>query len=218
MSDKNLGADKTFNKIKKNTRAGVGEKDRLKRPSCINRAKRGESAERRVVEALLFLMEKNDYDKITVTDITREAGISRMTYYRNYKSKDDILIKYFKDKWGGFLESAKPASPEEAKAFFTLLFTIFGENRSLISHIIRAERFDLLFDIFEGYNKLMITALSKNGRFGVGDKYETIYRVGGIFYIIKNWIDGGDAESPEEMAEIALRLLGEYRDSENDPS
>lgn len=154
-------------------------------------------------------MEKNDYDKITVTDITREAGISRMTYYRNYNSKDDILIKYFEDEWSGFLESAKSASAKNAKTFFTLLFTLFGENKGLISNMINAERFDLLFNVFEGYNKLMITALAENSRRETGDKYGIIYKVGGILYIIKTWIDDAWAESPEEMAEIALRLLDE---------
>ena len=209
MSGKNLSADKAFNKTKMNARASEIEKGRMKQPSGIKRAERGEPIERRVTEALLSLMEKNDYDKITVTDITREAGISRMTYYRNYNSKDDILIKYFEDEWSGFLESAKSASAKNAKTFFTLLFTLFGENKGLISNMINAERFDLLFNVFEGYNKLMITALAENSRRETGDKYGIIYKVGGILYIIKTWIDDAWAESPEEMAEIALRLLDE---------
>ena len=55
----------------------------------------------------------------------------------------------------------------------------------------------------------MITALAENSRRETGDKYGIIYKVGGILYIIKTWIDDAWAESPEEMAEIALRLLDE---------
>ena len=36
-------------------------------------------------------MEKEDYEKITVIDITKRAGVSRMSYYRIYQSKDDII-------------------------------------------------------------------------------------------------------------------------------
>ena len=214
MSGKNSGADKALNK---NINEGAGKNGSLKRPSGAKRLKRGEPTERRIAEALIFLMEKNDYDKITVTDITKAAGISRMTYYRNYSSKDDILIKYFEDEWNRFLESAKSAPAKGAETFLTLLFRMFGEKKRLLSNMIKAERFDLLFNVFEGYNRLMITALAENGRCGAGDKYETIYKVGGIFYMIKTWIEDAGEESPEEMAEIALRLLREYRGSEKDP-
>ena len=35
-----------------------------------------------------------EYNDITITDITKRAGVSSMSYYRNYKSKDDILLDY----------------------------------------------------------------------------------------------------------------------------
>lgn len=34
------------------------------------------------------LMEKEDYEKTTITDIANHAGVSRMSYYRVYQSKD----------------------------------------------------------------------------------------------------------------------------------
>ena len=34
---------------------------------------------------------------ITVSELTNEAGVSRMTYYRNYSSKDEILQSYLAD-------------------------------------------------------------------------------------------------------------------------
>ncbi|HIS07210.1 MAG TPA: TetR/AcrR family transcriptional regulator, partial [Candidatus Choladocola avistercoris] len=44
--------------------------------------------------ALLLLMEKKPYEDITITEIAKKAGVSRMSYYRLYKSKDDILEQY----------------------------------------------------------------------------------------------------------------------------
>ena len=48
-----------------------------------------------IFTALILLMEQQDYDKITITDITKKAGVSRMTYYRLYSSKEDILLQQF---------------------------------------------------------------------------------------------------------------------------
>ena len=47
-----------------------------------------------IMDALVQLMHTKDYNDITITDITKRAGVSRMSYYRNYKSKDDILLDY----------------------------------------------------------------------------------------------------------------------------
>lgn len=41
-----------------------------------------ELAKECIFTALMLLMEKQDYEKITITDIARRAGVSRMTYYR----------------------------------------------------------------------------------------------------------------------------------------
>lgn len=47
-----------------------------------------------IYTALTQLMKTMPYKDITITDITNKAGVSRMAYYRNYKDKDDILVKH----------------------------------------------------------------------------------------------------------------------------
>lgn len=49
-----------------------------------------------IYQALVQLMETKPYEDITITDITKKAGVSRMAYYRNYREKDDILIDHLK--------------------------------------------------------------------------------------------------------------------------
>ncbi|MGN1279173.1 MAG: TetR/AcrR family transcriptional regulator [Limosilactobacillus sp.] len=49
-----------------------------------------------IEEALLQLMAKQNYEKITITSIVTRAGVSRTAYYRNYTSKDDILSDYLR--------------------------------------------------------------------------------------------------------------------------
>ena len=63
-----------------------------------------------IFTALLILMEKKPYEEITITDIAKKAGVSRMSYYRLYKSKDDILIQYFNEVFEELLERAKAVS------------------------------------------------------------------------------------------------------------
>ena len=43
-------------------------------------------------EALISLMLKDDYESITVRDVTNRANIGYATFYRHFKSKDELLI------------------------------------------------------------------------------------------------------------------------------
>ena len=47
-----------------------------------------------IFEAVMLLMDEKPYDKITVSDITKKAGVARQTFYRNYNDKDDVVFEY----------------------------------------------------------------------------------------------------------------------------
>lgn len=49
-----------------------------------------------IAEALLILMEKKPYDKITIGEITEKAGVNRSSYYRHFDTKEDIIRFYLK--------------------------------------------------------------------------------------------------------------------------
>jgi len=57
-------------------------------------------------EALLVLLEKKDYEFITVKEICQIAGVNRSTFYLHYEKMDDLLeetVNYvsnkFNSKW-----------------------------------------------------------------------------------------------------------------------
>ena len=45
-----------------------------------------------IFEALILLMKKTKFQDITISDITAKAGVARLTFYRNYNSKEEIII------------------------------------------------------------------------------------------------------------------------------
>ena len=58
-------------------------------------------------EAFVRMMQKKEYDAITVTDISEEAQINRKTFYAHYETKDQlftqILSEMFHDLFGTFM-------------------------------------------------------------------------------------------------------------------
>lgn len=53
-----------------------------------------QQSQRWIIQALLDLMEEMEYNKISVTEICRKAGLDRRTFYRNFDSKNDVLEQY----------------------------------------------------------------------------------------------------------------------------
>ena len=47
-----------------------------------------------IITALLQLMQKKAFDRISITELCRKAGVSRMSFYRNFESKEAVLKKW----------------------------------------------------------------------------------------------------------------------------
>ena len=47
-----------------------------------------------ITDALLLLMQRKDYKDISITELCEKAGVTRMSFYRNFESKEDILKKW----------------------------------------------------------------------------------------------------------------------------
>ena len=48
-------------------------------------------------DALVNIMQQKAYDKISVSDIVKKAGVSRMKYYNYYETKDELVKDYIED-------------------------------------------------------------------------------------------------------------------------
>ena len=65
-----------------------------------------------IADALISLMKKKDFNKITNKDITNRAGLSHITIYRNFKNKDEKAV-YIDEA----IELSKIYCDEKAPAF-----------------------------------------------------------------------------------------------------
>ncbi|MDE6142426.1 MAG: TetR/AcrR family transcriptional regulator, partial [Bacilli bacterium] len=59
-----------------------------------------------IISALFTLMKKKKYEDISITEITNKAGVSRVSFYRNFNSKEDIIKKWIEDITDHFLDTS----------------------------------------------------------------------------------------------------------------
>ena len=66
-------------------------------PSAARAASRKSNTDKHIKDSLLKLLAKKEYTEITVTDICRESGVSRGTFYSHYKNIQEIIDELFDD-------------------------------------------------------------------------------------------------------------------------
>lgn len=157
-------------------------------------------ARERIVAALTELMSERDYASITITEITQKAKVSRMTYYRNYSSKEDILRKFMDDV--GERIHTKIVEQNlyvDAYQYYLTLFETLGQYSALVNAAMNAGLGGLILDCIS--HNMDLTFLGKTESEGT-QKYLLRYHAGAFFHVFIEWTRGGMVESCERMARL----------------
>lgn len=156
---------------------------------------RSELSKNDLADALVLLLWKKDYSKISIQDIVDKAGLSRMAYYRNFENKDDILRFYLDKVTDNFVrESQVDFDALPMGEYMVILFTHLRRWANLcqllqqngLLHFVKDE-----FDrIFEGK--------AKND----AQRYTYAFVAGGLFNVFSQWLKADCRETPEELARM----------------
>lgn len=109
-----------------------------------------------ITTALFKLMNENDYNNISITDIAKKAGVSRITYYRCFNSKDDIIKQYFYLKMEDYNTSLvyKPRSKEDYYDVIINVLKRMKENKEVFKLLLKANLENLFLDFLnEGFKE-----------------------------------------------------------------
>lgn len=155
-----------------------------------------------IVDALLLLMNEKEFDDISITEICNKAGVSRMTYYRNYYTKKDIIIEYLKDIAEDFKKEShswQKSNEYTNKNVIRFLFTYFEKYAFFIKTLRKANLSGLLQECLNQYLENEIVFKNNNDPY---EKYHMYSYSGALYNVYMKWIDNNMTESVEEMTEI----------------
>lgn len=173
----------------------------------------------RMDEALLRLLEKKDFEFITVKELCAAAKVNRSTFYLHYENTYDLLVESIEILNRRFLDlfSNLPnhvfaetiaGMPEDKLYFITdeylLPYLAFVKQNKTAFKAIR-KRPDL-FDAEKSYRNLFDTVFSPIlSRFEVPAD-EHVYRMEfyakGLSAVVMCWVESGCAQPAEKIAEI----------------
>ncbi len=159
-----------------------------------------------LADALLDLMNRKEYVKITVNEICERAGVGRSTFYRHFGSKagkKDLIIYRLNWSYAKFCET----TPYNGKN---------GDwNRRMIQFLDSEKNFlkqvvdnDLPF-VFVEWLAGLVENLPTGNESEYADyvKYFVAFNYFGAVY---PWIKEGFKRTPEEIQQIVMKILKEY--------
>lgn len=147
-----------------------------------------------IIQATLYLMRNKSLDDISITDIVRHAGVSRNSFYRNFKDKEDILRHYITKETECWQEEIhKKHTPMfDSGEFIPLLLEHLYDYRDYIDYLMRDRKMYLLEEEFDYRLKKRLGAES--------DPWHIAFIVGGLYNLFLYWAETGYQKTPQEIA------------------
>ncbi|MBO0409829.1 TetR/AcrR family transcriptional regulator [Enterococcus hulanensis] len=178
---------------------------------------------RKLIEvAFLELLQTTEFKKIKISEIAAKAGVSRVTFYKKFQNKEDLLDSIVEDFLAEmthvfqsnvlFYEQVGVPSVEAIRTNLTTrvenVIRFFGENREKIEILTsQNSEIDLLKYVRSLFNKQLKGNLPLI--FSVNFDPQTLneyldYLSKGSYLIIGTWIRKRFEDSPEEITEIIV--------------
>ena len=93
--------------------------------------RRGGAARERILETAYDLFSRSGTRAVGVDTIIAESGVAKMTLYRNFASKDDLILEFLRqrdERWTrAWLQAEVTQREEQPGARMLAIFDVFGE-------------------------------------------------------------------------------------------
>lgn len=142
-----------------------------------------------ITTALLQLLSKQRLSTLTVSQVCKRAGVSRMAFYRNFDGLEQILYEYYQPKMAVVFDMLRQ-NPQDAVKFDVQLefFNTFGDF--LLSSVDRGYE-PIIMRIFTGEMEKFYAADN--------DEYWTAFMSAGVYAIWRKWLLEGQQKPLEEI-------------------
>ncbi|MGT2832672.1 TetR/AcrR family transcriptional regulator [Streptococcus halotolerans] len=156
-----------------------------------------------IEEALILLMEEKPLENISISELTKKAGVSRNAFYRHYQTKEVLFHKMIKRATLKVVKGLQRFNFQtERYQAWLYLFKQAKKNARLLKIILKYNMLQWIYDI-------IINRLSKFRK--LNDSKQNQYRHSfwsqAVLSVLGRWINEGMVVPEEEMAAMDLPLL-----------
>lgn len=150
--------------------------------------------------ALLELLEEKELRDISVSALTAAAGVHRVSFYRSYRDKEDILREYLLGLFGVWTADYDRQERHSDDDLCVCMFAHLWEYRDFYRLLSRRGLLYLLKDV-------LVQICGPKPEYPNLGAYTAAFISYGLYGWVEEWIARGMQESPEEMAELLKSRL-----------
>ena len=144
-------------------------------------------------------MDEQPFATISIQEIVDTAGVSRMAYYRNFSSKEDILRYHIFIVSQDFIAKWEVSKPKNFQEYLVLLFDFLLEEKEFGLKLVNSGLFDLGKEAFD---KGILADTNDTKGF-----YNRCFLSGGLFNMYKFWLENGCKETPKQLSEFFAKKV-----------
>ncbi|MBQ7858715.1 MAG: TetR/AcrR family transcriptional regulator [Faecalibacterium sp.] len=150
-----------------------------------------------LANALLELMQEKPFAKITIDELTQRAQVGRVTYFRHFSNKEDVLVYKYMRLWEQWakeygVSTWRDFSPKNVRPFFQFHY----HYRDIMRMMQRCGLRDIIQTA--SYNVLM----NHRPHATVTEQYQARYLACGFGGILEAWVENDFAQSVDQMIAI----------------
>ena len=161
----------------------------------MNNEQKNTYVKKQITAALLALLKEKSLSDISVSELTSKAETGRVSFYRNYRSKEDILKEESNRlirEWGRLYESDPESAPE---TLFPSLFDFYRDHRDFYTTLYNAGMSSIMMETI--LSTIRITPEMQNL-----EAYMKSFWAYGIYGWLLEWIKRGMPESGKELSSL----------------
>lgn len=166
-----------------------------------------ESLQDFIMQAFFELLSRRNVGQLSVSDIVKQAGVSRSTYYRHFGKKEDIITRFAKNVlrecFFVYEEAASSTQGEKMSEQHLWLHAMFFTLERYREEITLLKKNNLTSLFLEVLNESFIVSDTITDI----DRYRLRYHLGGLFNCFNQWIEGGIRKTPQEMTALIMEVL-----------
>lgn len=174
----------------------------------ISDDKRSRQSVELIYRGLLECLEEKPFDLVTISDVQRESGVARTTFYRSFDNMSDVLFWQCDIRFHEVLVECDPLLFANEIVLAKHYFSYWTQHGAILELLIRINRQDIIYACH------MKNANILQERFGAlpnmpteHGNYFMAIRTGFTISMLTAWLGGGKKETPDELVAIIVEQL-----------
>ena len=143
----------------------------------------------------LELLQETPIEKISLQNVADKAGVGRVTFYRHFSSKQELIEYKLQALWDRYNNEHRLAELTEGLLEEKWFFDFFYENRALLQQLYEQGMFLYTHDF-------MIKIFSPSIDIPEDTRFAVSFLTYGLLGIITAWAADGFKESTDEMISL----------------